>query len=215
MGKRGHIRSYDLLLDYIGALTSEAVKRYPDIPCYLYGHSLGGNIVLNYALRNDLRLSGIISTSPWLKLAFQPKSFIILIGKILNRLWPSFTQSNKLDARGLSHKSEVADAYDNDPLVHDRISVRLFDSANAYGLLAIERASECTLPILLMHGSSDPITSPEASRQFAENMSSMCTFREWDGLYHELHNETNSNEIISFIIDWMQSIITKAVGNQE
>lgn len=204
-GKRGHIRSYKTLQQDIDLLISEAVKRYPDIPCYLYGHSLGGNLVLNYALGNDLRLTGIISTSPWLKLSFQPKSLVLLIGKILDKIWPSFTQSNGLNANGLSHKSEVAEAYINDPYVHDKISVRLFNRANVHGLLAIKKASQCKLPILLMHGSADPITSPKASHQFAENAGTICTYKEWEDLYHELHNEYNSEEVIQYIIDWMQA----------
>jgi len=208
-GKRGHIRSYKILQQDISMLISEAVKRYQDIPCYLYGHSLGGNLVLNYALGNDSRLAGIISTSPWLKLAFKPKSLMILIGKILEKIWPSFTQSNRLNAEGLSHRTEVAEAYTNDPYVHDKISVRLFNRANVHGLLAIKKASQCKLPILLMHGSADPITSHKASRQFAENAGAVCTYKEWEDLYHELHNESNSEEVIQYIIDWMQAVSDK------
>ena len=210
-GKRGHIHSYKILQEDISMLIGEAVKRYPDIPCYLYGHSLGGNLVLNYALRNDSRLAGIISTSPWLKLTIQPKSIIILIGKILDKVWPSYTQSNGLNAMGLSHKPEVAEKYVEDHYVHDKISVRLFNRASVHGLLAIKRASQCKLPILLMHGSSDPITSHKASQQFAENAGSNCTYKEWEGLYHELHNEPNSEDVIQSIIDWMQTIADNAI----
>ncbi len=217
-GKRGHIRSYKILQQDIGMLIGEAARRYPNIPCYLYGHSLGGNLVLNYAFSNDPRLAGIISTSPWLKLAIRPKGLKMLIGKILDKIWPSFTRSSGLKTKGLSHRPEVAEKYISDPYVHDKISVRLFNSASVHGLLAIKRASQCRLPILLMHGGSDPITSPKASRQFAENAGTCCTFKEWEGLYHELHNEYNGEEVIQYIIDWIQNItdnIKNMTGNSE
>ena len=50
-GPRGHTPSYETLMDDIGRLLAEAAQRYPGQPQFLYGHSLGGNLVLNYALR--------------------------------------------------------------------------------------------------------------------------------------------------------------------
>ncbi len=47
-------------------------KTFHGIPVYLYGHSLGGGIVLNYILRHNPKIKGAIVTSPWLRLAFEP-----------------------------------------------------------------------------------------------------------------------------------------------
>ena len=62
-GRRGFSPSYEALMDDISLLLNEAVNRFPNLPHFLYGHSLGGNLVLNYALRRKCRLSGVIASS--------------------------------------------------------------------------------------------------------------------------------------------------------
>ena len=71
-GPRGHTPSYDALMDDIASFSQQTDQRYAGLPRFLYGHSLGGNLVLNYALRRKPDLHGVIATGPWLKLAFDP-----------------------------------------------------------------------------------------------------------------------------------------------
>lgn len=71
-GKRGHCPSYEALLALLGEILEKANSFFPNVPMFLYGHSMGGNLVLNYALRNKTNLNGVIATSPYLRLAFQP-----------------------------------------------------------------------------------------------------------------------------------------------
>ena len=71
-GPRGHTPSYETLMDDIGRLLAEARQRYPGQPQFLYGHSLGGNLVLNYALRRKPGLAGVIATSPAIRTATPP-----------------------------------------------------------------------------------------------------------------------------------------------
>lgn len=89
----------------------------------------------------------------------------------------------------LLHDSEVVRAYVKDPLVHDEISARLFVNMCETGLWALDHAAGLSLRLLLMHGSADQITSPEASEQFAASAGDQVTLRIWNGLYHKIHNE--------------------------
>jgi len=127
-GPRGHTPSYETLLNDINSLLNEANKNFPELPSFLYGHSLGGNLVLNYVLRCQAQLKGVIVTDPWLRLAFEPPRFKIILAQITNYIWPSFSQKNGLDTKVLSHDPEVVHVYENDPLVHDYISTRMFIS---------------------------------------------------------------------------------------
>lgn len=104
-GKPGHAVSYDILMDDIGILIDEASRRFPGHPCFLYGHSMGGNLVLNYALRRKPYLTGVIATSPWLRLATAPPSAAVMLAKLLDIIYPSFTQSNRLQPSDLCHES--------------------------------------------------------------------------------------------------------------
>ena len=202
-GIRGHIPSYDALLDDIEIFLAEVAEDYPDSPIILYGHSMGGNLVLNYALRRNPKLKGIISTSPWLKLAFEPPAIQVFMGKMMDKIYPAFIQTSGLDTAHLSHDPEVVRAYKNDPYIHDKISARLFVGMYESGLWALDHAAEFSLPLLLMHGSEDKITSAKASQEFAKKSGKNTTLKIWDGLYHETHNEPEQNEIFDKIINWL------------
>ena len=208
-GPRGHTPSYDALMDDIDLFIHLVAGRYPGLPRFLYGHSLGGNFVINFALRCRPELVGVIATGPWLKLAFQPASSKVMLGKIMNNILPSFSQASGLDTRALSHDPEVVNAYENDPLVHDKISARLFLNVFESGLWALDHAAEIPLPLLLMHGGADRIISLEASRQFAASAGDKVTLRIWDGLYHEIHNEPEQGEVFTVMIDWMNTQLKK------
>ena len=208
-GPRGHTPSYDALMDDIDLFIHLVAGRYPGLPRFLYGHSLGGNFVINFALRCRPELVGVIATGPWLKLAFQPASSKVMLGKIMNNILPGFSQASGLDTRALSHDPEVVNAYENDPLVHDKISARLFLNVFESGLWALDHAAEIPLPLLLMHGGADRIISLEASRQFAASAGDKVTLRIWDGLYHEIHNEPEQGEVFTVMIDWMNTQLKK------
>jgi len=203
-GPRGHTPSYDALMDDISAFFKQVDERYANLPRFLYGHSLGGNLVLNYALRRKPDLHGVIATGPWLELAFQPPAAQVRLGRLMNGIAPGFTQHSKLDTAGLSHDQTVVSAYQNDPLVHDKISARLFVAIYESGLWALEHAAEFPLPLLLMHGAADPITSAKASREFAERAGDKVTLKVWDGLYHEIHNEPEKAQVFKVMLDWLE-----------
>jgi len=206
-GLRGHTPSYEALMQDISFLLESANKKFPQLPLFLYGHSLGGNLVLNHVLRRQPYLKGVIATAPWLHLAFEPPAFKIALGKMTNCIWPSFSQKSGLDTRALSHDLESVHTYENDPIVHDRISARMFISAYQAGQWALEHASEFSLPLLLMQGGADKIISVEAGREFSGKIKENCTLKIWDGLYHEIHNEPEKEEVFKFLIGWLDKEI--------
>ncbi len=208
-GPRGHTPSYDALMDDIADFLAQMQTRYPGLPRFLYGHSMGGNEVINFALRRKADLVGVISTGPWLKLAFEPPAMQVALGRMMNNVAPGFTQKSGLDTAALSHDPNVVNAYNSDPLVHNKISARLFVAVYESGLWALDHAAEFPLPLLLMHGAADKITSAAASRQFAERGGKNVTWRAWDGLYHEIHNEPEKAEVIKVMIDWMDARLKK------
>ncbi|MBA7497399.1 Monoacylglycerol lipase [subsurface metagenome] len=208
-GLRGHTPSYEALMKDISSLLEVANKQFPQLSSFLYGHSLGGNLVLNYILRRQSHLKGVIATDPWLRLAFEPPRFKIILAQITNYIWPSFSQKNGLDTKVLSHDPEVVYAYENDPLVHDHISARMFISIYQAGQWALEHASELPIPLLLMHGGDDKLSSVEASREFADKITKNCTLKIWDGFYHEIHNEPEKEKVFKFLIDWLDKEVSK------
>ncbi|HEX7056818.1 MAG TPA: alpha/beta hydrolase [Bacilli bacterium] len=203
-GKRGHTPSFSALLDDIGSALRQFAQLFPDVPLFLYGHSMGGNLVLNYVLRRKPELAGVISSAPWLKLAFEPPKIKVRFGRVVDRLWPSFSQSNGLKSKALSRSADIVDEYEADGLVHDRITARLYFSLRDAGAWAIEHAADIRIPVLIMHGSGDQITSCAASERFAEKAKEFSTLMIWKGFFHELHNDPFGGEVIDYMASWMK-----------
>jgi alpha-beta hydrolase superfamily lysophospholipase len=206
-GKRGHVCSYQRVLDDITLLLEEAQKRHPGVPLFLYGHSMGGGLVLNYALRRDAPLAGVIATGPALRLRFEPPVIQVALTKLMNAIWPAFTQASGLNPQALSHDPEVVRRYEADPLVHDQVSASLSNGIYQAGLWALEHAEAFPVPLLLMHGGEDQFTSSEASREFAHRVGERCTFRLWEGLYHEIHNEPEQDQVFAFLLGWLRQSV--------
>lgn len=203
-GKRGVIPDYQTLLDDVSLLIKEGAKTDLKAPLFLYGHSMGGNLVINYALKEQPTLKGVIATSPALRTP-TPKTKRAL-SNILSVLWPTLTLPNGIDASKLCRCSKQVDKYLSDPLVHDKISVRLASGLISQGLWAIDNAKLLTNPLLLLHGESDAICLPEGSVQFAKNCGEACTLKLYPGLYHELHNEPENTTVIDDLLAWLKNL---------
>jgi acylglycerol lipase len=204
-GKRGHAVSYEALMDDIAHSIEEAEVRYPKHPIFIYGHSLGGNLVLNFVLRRQPRLSGAIVTGPLLRTTRATPWWKMWAARILYVVWPSVTLSNGLRREDLSRDTQVAGEYERDPLVHNRMSAQLGVDAFEAGRWAENHANQLALPLLLMHGDEDRITSVEASREFAARAGDVCTLVIWPGLFHEVHKSPEKEQVLTCALEWMES----------
>lgn len=202
-GKRGHMPSFDALLNDVDQLL-ELAKSHGPQPLFLYGHSMGGNVVLNYVLRRKPAIAGVISTSPYLRLAFAPPAWKVSLGKLVAGIIPGFSQATGLEAEHISHDPGIVEAYQKDPLVHDKITARFFTEITAAGEYAIAHASELTVPALVVHGTADQITSAHASELFVQQSQGKAVLKLWEGLYHETHNEPEKSEVLQYTLAWME-----------
>ena len=206
-GQRGHSPSIDSFMSDIEMLLSETKKRYPNIPCFLHGHSLGGLLVINFMLRRKPELAGAVITAPGLRPLFPISKWKVSACSFLCKFFPAFPVSTGLESDYISSDPEVVDAYKKDILVHSNISARSGFDILEMGEWALSQAAEMSLPILLTHGTGDRTTSVEATREFAASAGEKCTLKLWEGLYHEIHNEPQKAEVLSFIIAWLDERI--------
>ncbi|WP_256208857.1 alpha/beta hydrolase [Paenibacillus sp. CF384] len=202
-GKRGHTPTYDALLDGVDSMLIAAKESFPDTPVFLYGHSMGGNVTLNYSLRRKPEVNGVIVTGPWLMLAFNPPPVQVMIARVVNRLFPSYSNNRPMNGDHLTSDPIMIKRYQEDPLGHGSITARFFLSVQTAGVWALKHAAEWRLPLLLMHGGSDKVTSIKASRQFADSAGAPCTFIEWPSLKHELHNELDRDDVFDTVKEWL------------
>ena len=209
-GKKGDIPSFESLMKDIDQLIDASGTLFPGIPLVLYGHSLGGNLVINHSLRRPLANAFLVVTSPWLRLAFDPPRLTIVLVKLLKRMFPGLIQHSKLETKALSKDPEIVSRYETDPLVHDMISLRMFFHVLEGGLFALNNGDQLQVPTLLMHGESDRITSCEASRELARKNPGFVELKTWPGCYHELQNETCKDQVFEYLMNWLNKKLALA-----
>ena len=203
-GQRGHTPGFDYFLDDLQLVIENAKQTAPGKKVFGYGHSMGGNITLNAALQRPEGLSGVMVTGPWLKLATEPPAMQALIAKIAGTLLPTFSQKAPLNLADLSRDEKVQVAYGADPLLHFMMSAKLLNEITAGGLSALEHAGALKLPVLLMHGGADPITSAPATETFYKAAGSADkTFKLYDNMRHEIHNEFGKKDVFADMVAWL------------
>lgn len=203
-GRRGHTPSYEALLSDISKMIEEVYKRFPNKKIFLYGHSMGGNLVINYAIRNKLKkISGVIVTGPWLKLSRPFSPVVNFIAEVLNKVYPAFRTFHGIKSFDPSGNKAKNSGIEKDELLHPWISARTYVSIREAGKWALKHAAGFDLPILILHGGSDKVTSAESSKQFVLKVKSESSLIIFDEFSHELHNEPRREEIFSAIIEWL------------
>ena len=119
-GKRGHTPMYRAYMSDLFYIKKQIQKIYPNKPIIIYGHSMGGNLALNFLLKKRSGLIGGIAASPWLSLAVDPPFYKVFIGRIVGWFFPDYSDSNKS-----SIDKSLTNAED-DPLLHDHISITTY-----------------------------------------------------------------------------------------
>lgn len=201
-GKRGHNPGFDIVLESIDKLIHKANTLFVNIPIFLYGHSMGGNVAINYTLRKNNNLVGIIATSPMLRLAFTPPAWKLSLGKILQKIAPSVTLGNELNINHISRDKIEVKKYIDDSLVHDKISPNFSLSFLESGEWAIENANLLKIPMLLLHGTDDKIIDYKGTEAFANN-STKTNLKLYKGGYHELQHDLCKAEMLEDVVDWL------------
>ncbi|MCC6261127.1 MAG: lysophospholipase [Anaerolineales bacterium] len=204
-GPRGHFPSSEAVLQDIDLLFTHARERYPELPLILYGHSLGGILVLYYGLKRKPKVKGVIATSPGLHTALESQTGKIIAAQILGLIAPTVLLPSGLDAHAISHTQAVIDKYQQDPLVHDKISLGFGRTMLGVTKWTLEHAAEFPAPLLLMHGKEDRIAFPSSSIEFAAAAPEKSTLVLWDEGYHELHNEPEQAEVLKTMLIWMNA----------
>ncbi|WGH74189.1 lysophospholipase [Tenacibaculum tangerinum] len=203
-GKRGHNPGYEYVLKSVTKLIEKGIEVFGNNPVFLYGHSMGGNTVINYTLRNEHDLTGVVATSPFLRLAFQPSAWKLSLGKLMQKIAPSITLGNELNPNDISRDPIEVQKYKEDPLVHDKVSPNFSLSFIDAGEWAIENASSLQTPILILHGTDDKIIDYKGSEAFASKTPN-ASIKLYEGGYHELQNDLCKEELLQDVVHWLNA----------
>ncbi|MEA3338557.1 MAG: alpha/beta hydrolase [Chloroflexota bacterium] len=202
-GPRGYINEWAEFREDVGAFLAFVREQEPGRPLFLLGHSMGGLIVLEYALRYPEGLAAVIASGPALAVDIPP--ILMLLSKVLSGILPRLTLDTKLDAATISRDPAVVEAYLNDPLVHSKATPRFgveFPRAIEWTQV---HAAEMKTPCLIVHGGDDRLVPLEGSRIFYENMTLDDKERQvYDGYYHEVFNDIGKERVLAAVETWVE-----------
>jgi lysophospholipase len=201
---RTYFTSFDLAVADLAVYIEIVRQENPTKKIFVYGHSMGSLISNLYVLRNQDKIAGWISSGSPLTVDKSLPAPIVMILSAIGAIAPTLRLA-KIDPKDLTHDENIVNAYITDPL-GDSKPTRL---GMARGIISnshvvIGQLPNLKMPILLLHGGSDKICPPSASPLIHEKAGSKDkTLKIYDGLYHEIHNETHYGRIMTDVIEWI------------
>ena len=205
-GEREMVETFDDYLEPIRTYYKMVQEWQPGKPIFLFGHSLGGLIALDYLLDHQADFRGAIISAPAIKIPSTISPMTITMGKLLSAIAPS-AGVLALDISGLSHDPAVVKAYAEDPLVfHKKTPARLAAEMLKAMTKVTENIGKISLPFIVLQGSQDSIVDPGgASMLYEQAGSTDKTIKVYEGFYHEIHNEPERDREFKDLETWLSA----------
>jgi alpha-beta hydrolase superfamily lysophospholipase len=212
-GIRGHVERWSDYRSDTEAIVALAASLAPGRPVFLFGHSMGGLIALDYALQRPQGLAGVIASGAALVPAGVRRPLLEAASRLLSVIAPRRTIELGLDAQGLSTDPAEVAAYLADPLVHGRVSMRWGAEILRTMAATRARAPAFSLPLLLQHGALDPINAPGGSVAFH----GACghpdrVLKLYAGSRHEVHHDVDRRAFERDLVRWLRDRSMRGAG---
>lgn len=213
-GQRGHIQHWSELREDLHAFLEFIQAQESAERCFLWGHSLGGTISLDYALHYPTHLQGLILSAPALGQVAVPY-WKIMVGQALSQVWPRFNLKVGLEHSASSRDAVTLANLETDPLRHEYGTARLAAEFFRTVRWIKHNCDRLRVPLLLLQGGADRVTPPQSSQTlFAQVQSKDKTYRRYPDSYHDLYADLDYMEVISDLADWLHqhAAITKPLS---
>lgn len=207
-GRRALVSSFDQLLDDLQRFLDRTRLQMPEVPLFLFGHSMGGALCALYAIERSQAFQGLILSSPAVEVDDSIAPFLRKLAGVLGRLVPTLPTIHTPN-NAISRDPAVVEAAERDPLNYNG---RVLARTGAEFIRVAQRIqthmAAIALPLLVFHGTADKLTDPDASRMLYEHArSSDKTLKLYDGLYHETLNEPEKEQVLEDVVEWLKARI--------
>jgi acylglycerol lipase len=211
-GQRAYLRGWHEYREDLHAFVARVREWEADLPLFLLGNSLGGLVVLDYALHHPAGLAGVIAAAPPLGRIGVPP-VLMALGRVMSRVLPRFSLEVGMDLTGLARDPAVIETVLADPFFHRRGTARLSTEVTAAIARVHQGAADLSVPLLILHGSADRMVPPDGSRSFFAKVGYPDReFREYPEAYHGLFADFNHEEVLSDLERWIRDHIPAPGG---
>ncbi len=205
-GKIGHLDDFnDYVLD-ADLIVEKAIQENPDLPIFMIGHSMGGFIAFLYGLKHGDKLKGQVLSGAATDYNLEIQGIKGMLIKIVSKILPNNLIKNDLSEL-ISRDPEVVKNYKSDPLVFDKATAGFYYQFLIAGTnYLIANRKNFTCPCLILHGEKDKIIDKTVSEKLFDSIASedkVLTI--YEGLYHEILNEPEKEQVITDILEWIDA----------
>jgi len=207
-GTRVFVEQFEDYTEPLKTYFDRVLECQPSCPIFLVGHSMGGLIGARYLLDHQSDFAGAILSGPGLRMANQPSKFFIFLVNIVSVLMPKLGVK-QLESDVMSTDPNEVEKYVLDPLVYPgKVTARLGAEMNKASIYVQAKASQITLPLLIVQGGADATVDPVGSQLLHDTVgSSDKAIKVYEGYYHEVFNEPElrRNQVFNDMQDWLES----------
>lgn len=205
-GKRVYVRRFESFkkdLDAFSTFCQQGDSSNTGLAWFLVGHSMGGQIVLNYLAEFPGRFRAACATSPNLEIALTMPKWMEVLGKMVLYIWPTMKLKELTNPNWLTHDSKMVEEYLKDPLVYPYVTLGIGKEIVKNLERIFTLCNKIRTPLLMLHGSEDRYCRVNGTKRFFEELTlAQKQLKIYEGLYHELFNETNKEDIFHDVEHW-------------
>lgn len=206
---RAYVDRFDRYVEDLETFRRRVMESVPSgIAVFLLGHSMGGLIALRWLeAHRGGGLRGAILSAPLLGIAKQAAAWKTALSGVLSKVLPWVPIPNEIDPSELSSDAAYIRSYREDPLVHARITPRLYTGMVAAMEAAVAEKDRLALPLLFLVPGADSIVREEDALRLAESLSGDVTIRRYPGFHHESLNELERARPVGDLLEWLEARI--------
>jgi alpha-beta hydrolase superfamily lysophospholipase len=205
-GKRVLVKDMSEYTGDFDTLAGIAGKEHPGVTRVVLGHSMGGGIVFAYGVERPDDYDLMVLSGPAVAAQTAISPLLAWVAKAVGAIAPGLPLQ-ELDANAVSRDPAVVNAYNTDPLVyHGKIPGGVARALLLVGETMPQRAAALTAPLLVVHGSEDRLIPVDGSRQLVDAVgSSDVELKVYPGLYHEVFNEPEREQVLNDVVSWINA----------
>lgn len=203
-GQRGYLDSWEQYRSDFNLFLDLIQETIPGLPVFVYGHSQGALIILDYLARGKNTIAGAVVSGSPLASDDAASPLLVVAAKVLSRVWPTFSLETPINPAQLSCDARVVKKYQDDPTVFKILTARWGTEYLKTQDYVRENASQIKTPILILHGGEDSLCDPKGSQDLYEKVSTADkSLKIYPSYFHEIHNEPGHITVIQDINQWI------------